>query len=165
MSSLQDAVLLPPIIRAVPEDSEPKRVLALDVGNKRIGMAVSDELRVLARGLETLERKSKRVDLEKIGDVVKEYAVGEIVVGHPVRLGGEASAQTEKVRAFAEELRALGKPVRLWDERLTSVEAEAMLGQKKRSVKKHIAQRKSGAVDRLAAVMILQSYLDAKGSH
>lgn len=126
-------------------------------------MAVSDELRVLARGLDTLDRKSKRVDLDRIAAVVEEYGVGEIVVGHPVRLGGESSPQTEKVKAFADELRArVGVPVRLWDERLTSVEAEAMLGQKKRSVKKHIAQRKSGAVDRIAAVMILQSYLDQR---
>lgn len=126
-------------------------------------MAVSDELRVLARGLDTLDRKSKRVDLDRIAAVVEEYGVGEIVVGHPVRLGGESSPQTEKVKAFADELRArVGVPVRLWDERLTSVEAEAMLGQKKRSVKKHIAQRKSGAIDRIAAVMILQSYLDQR---
>lgn len=135
-------------------------MLALDVGNKRIGMALSDELRMLARGLETLERKSKRVDLEKIGAVVDEHGVREIVVGLPVRLGGEASAQTEKVRAFADELKGFGIPVRLWDERLTSVQAETMLGTSKRSVKQHIEQRKSGAVDRLAAVMILQSYLD-----
>jgi len=124
-------------------------------------MAISDELRVLARGLETLQRKSKRVDLEKIGAIVQEYAVGEIVVGHPVRLGGETSAQTDKVTVFAEELRArIAVPVHLWDERLTSVEAEEVLGQKNKSVKKHIAERKSGAVDRIAAVLILQGYLD-----
>lgn len=124
-------------------------------------MAISDELRMLARGLETLERKSKRVDLENIGTIVQEYDAGEIVVGHPVRMGGEASAQTDKVRAFAEELKSLGVPVRLWDERLTSVAAEEMLGSQ-RTVKKRIEQRKSGAVDRMAAVLILQSYLDRK---
>jgi putative Holliday junction resolvase len=100
------------------------------------------------------------VDFEKIGAVVEEYGVGEIVVGSPVRLGGEVSAQTKKVLGFAEELRArFGLPVRMWDERLTSLEAEEMLG-KQRSVKGHIAQRKSGVVDRMAAVIILQSYLD-----
>ncbi len=127
-------------------------------------MAVSDELRVLARGLETLQRKSKRLDLDKIGSVIEEYGIVGIVVGHPVRLGGEASAQTNRVVAFADELRArFNLPVTLWDERLTSVEAEAALGPK-RSAKQHIQQRKSGAVDRMAAVMILQSYLDqAKG--
>ena len=124
-------------------------------------MAVSDELHVLARGLQTLHRTSKRVDLEKIGAIVQEYAVGEIVVGHPVRLGGESSAQTEKVTKFAEELRdRFAVPVRLWDERLTSVAAEEVLGRKKASVKKHIADRKSGAVDQIAAVLILQGYLD-----
>ena len=141
-----------------------KRVLALDVGNKRIGMAISDELRVLARGLETIKRKSKRLDLEKIANIAGEYGVGEIVVGHPVRLGGEASRQTEKVVAFAEELKTrVAVPVKLWDERLTSLAAETAVG-KKRSVKQHIQQRKSGAVDRMAAVLILQNYLDANHS-
>lgn len=160
---------MPPIIPAVsgaseqsstnPENKQRGRVLALDVGSKRIGMAVSDELRLLARGLETLSRQSKRSDLERIGQIAKELDVGEIVVGHPVRMGGEASAQTVKVTSFAEELRAhCGLPVRLWDERLTSVEAEQVLG--KRTVQRHIADRKSGAADRLAAVLILQSYLD-----
>ena len=154
---------MPPIIRAVSENAVHKRVLGLDVGSKRIGIAISDELHILARGLKTLERKSKRVDLENIEALVHEYGVGAIVVGHPVRLGGEASPQTKKVLAFAEELKLFGIPVHLWDERLTSVQAEAALG-KKASIKQHIQQRKSGAVDRMAAVMILQSYLDASRS-
>jgi putative Holliday junction resolvase len=165
--------LMPPIIPAVSGASEqtsaihenkPRgRVLALDVGSKRIGMAVSDELRLLARGLETLQRKSKRADLERIWEIAKKLEVAEIVVGHPLRIGGESSAQTEKVIAFAEELRAqCGLPVRLWDERLTSVEAEALLDQEKRTVQRHIADRRSGAVDRIAAVLILQGYLDQK---
>jgi putative Holliday junction resolvase len=143
----------------VPTDAR-GRVLALDVGTKRIGIAVSDELRVLARGLETLKRESKRLDLERIAALAQEYAVAEIVVGHPVRLGGEKSAQTEKVEAFAAELREKsGIPVRLWDERLTSVDAAEMLPPKT-SARQHIAERKSGAVDRMAAVLILQRYLD-----
>lgn len=174
---------MPPIIRAVsgpteqtralhqnkpglggpPDESGGKRILAMDVGSKRIGLAVSDPLRFLARGIDTLQRKSKRADFERIGEILKEQEVGEIVVGHPLRLGGEVSAQTEKVLAFAEELRTrFGLPVHLWDERLTSVEATEILAQKKRSVKRHIADRKSGAVDRIAAVLILQSYLDQR---
>ncbi len=99
------------------------------------------------------------MDLERLASIVQGYDVGEIVIGHPVRLGGEASRQTEKVVAFADELKArFGLPVKLWDERLTSVAAEEALG--KRSVKKRIEQRRSGAVDRKAAVIILQSYLD-----
>lgn len=138
-----------------------KRVLALDVGTKRIGVAVSDELRLLARGLDTVQRKSKRVDLERIAALAREYDVSEVVVGHPLRLSGQASPQTDKVLSFAEDLRAqVTVPVRLWDERLTSVAAEAILGQKKRSVKQHINERKSGEVDRIAAVVILQNYLD-----
>ena len=124
-------------------------------------MAVSDELRLLARGLPTLQRRSKRVDLETIGALLKEHEVAEIVVGHPLRLGGETSAQTDKVTGLVEELRGrFGLPVHLWDERLTSVAAEELLDKKNRSVKQHIKERKSGAVDRLAAVLILQSYLD-----
>jgi putative holliday junction resolvase len=134
--------------------------LALDVGSKRIGVAVSDELRVLARGLETLRRESRRKDIEAIAALAREYGVTELLVGHPVRLGGENSAQTDKVEIFTAELRQhVDVPVRLWDERLTSVEAAERLGPK-RSAKEHIAQRKSGAVDRMAAVLILQSYLD-----
>ena len=138
-------------------------MLGLDVGTKRIGIAVSDELRLLARGLNTLQRQSKRVDLEKLADIIQEYGIAEIVVGHPLRLGGETSAQTDKVTAFAAELRdRFGLPVHLWDERLTSVEAAEVLGRRKRSVKQHIAERKSGAVDRVAAVVILQGYLDGE---
>lgn len=138
-----------------------KRVLALDVGAKRIGVAVSDELRLLARGLETIQRKSKRADIERIVSLVIKYDVGEVVVGYPVRLSGESSAQTDKVRTFANDLQTqLEVPVRLWDERLSSIVADEILGQKKRSVKQHIQQRKSGEVDRIAAVVILQSYLD-----
>lgn len=167
---------MPPIIPAVPSgpeensrvpqsnntgDSKPSgRILALDVGNRRIGVAISDELRVLARGLDTLERQSKRKDFEAVAELAREYSVTEIVVGYPVRLGGDKSAQTDKVEAFASELRRqLSLPVRLWDERLTSVEAAERLGPK-RSAKEHITERNSGAVDRMAAVLILQSYLD-----
>ena len=134
--------------------------MALDVGSRRIGVAVSDELRVLARGLDTLERQSKRKDFEAIAALAREYVVTAVVVGHPVRLGGDKSPQTDKVETFAAELRRqLTVPVRLWDERLTSVEAGERLG-RKRSAREHIAERKSGAVDRMAAVLILQSYLD-----
>ena len=167
---------MPPIIPAVPSGPEensrvpqsgnsnaskpPGRTLALDIGASRIGVAVSDELRVLARGLDTLIRQSKRKDLDAIAALAREYAVTELVVGHPVRLGGEKSAQTDRVEAFAADLRRqLDVPIRLWDERLTSVEATERLG-RKRSAKEHIAERKSGAVDRMAAVLILQSYLD-----
>ncbi|MGI9100942.1 MAG: Holliday junction resolvase RuvX [Terriglobales bacterium] len=139
-----------------------RRILALDVGSRTIGMAISDELGILARGLPTLRRKSKRVDIETIGAILHQYDIGEIVVGHPLRLGGESSAQTGRIAALAAELRArLGVPVQLWDERLTSVAAEEALGLK-RSVKQRIADRKSGAVDRIAAVIILQNYLDTR---
>ena len=164
---------MPPIIRAVSrnteQSSEPdpafgpppgKRVLGLDVGTKRIGIAVSDELRLLARGLNTLQRQSKRVDLEKLADIIQEYGIAEIVVGHPLRLGGETSAQTDKVTAFAAELRdRIGLPVHLWDERLTSAEANRVLRDAEVSTHK-----RARAVDRIAAILILQSFMEARRS-
>ena len=143
----------------VPEAS---RILALDVGARRIGLAVTDPLRIIVTGLDTLSRQSKRLDFEHIASIIEEYGVSEIVVGHPVRMGGEASVQTGKVTAFADELRQkFGLPVHLWDERLTSVAAEEILNRRKRSLKERISDRRSGATDRLSAIVILQSYLDS----
>src|SRR2546427_423164 len=95
------------------------RVLAMDVGARRIGLAISDPLGITAQGLETLRRSNKRADFEHLGEIVRRQEVREIVVGHPLRLSGRPSAQTEKVELFAEELRRRFRlPVHLWDERL-----------------------------------------------
>jgi len=144
----------------MPESEAPahRRVLALDVGSKRIGVAISDPLGITAQGLETIQRQNKRRDLEVLGAVLKKYDVGEIVVGLPLRLSGAEGTQSEKMRLFADELRAkFCLPVHLWDERWTSTEANRLLRETNLSIEK-----RSKAVDRVAAVLILQSWLEAQ---
>jgi len=137
-----------------------RRVLALDVGSKRIGVAVSDPLGITAQGLETIQRQNKRRDWEALTAVAKRYDVGEIVVGLPLRLSGAEGTQSEKMRRFADELQShLGLPVHLWDERWTSTEANRLLREANLSIEK-----RSKAVDRMAAVLILQSWLAAHGA-
>ena len=137
-----------------------RRVLALDVGSKRIGVAVSDALGITAQGLQTIQRQNKRRDWEALGAVVKKYEVGEIVVGLPLRLSGAEGTQSEKMRLFADELHAkFGLPVHLWDERWTSTEANRLLRETRLSIEK-----RGKAVDRMAAVLILQSWLEAHAS-
>jgi len=134
------------------------RVLGLDVGSKTIGMAVSDPLGITAQGLKTLRRKNKRVDFSQLQDVIRDYSVSEIVVGYPLRMSGMEGTQSQKMEQFAEELRSQFKlPVHLWDERLTSAEANRVLRDSEMSIK-----RRGEVVDRLAAVLILQSWMDAR---
>lgn len=133
----------------------PGRILALDLGRRRIGLALSDELRITAQGLETLSRTSLREDLAALAQLATDRGVTLIILGNPVRLNGVEGAQSQWVRDFAAKLEARsGVPVRLWDERLTTVEAERVLHQS------GISREKRGrAVDRLAAVILLSSYL------
>lgn len=134
------------------------RILGLDVGLRRIGIAVSDPLGITAQGLETLQRRNKRHDLAELAQIIRQYDVQEIVVGFPLRLSGGESSQSEKVQAFAEDLRRrFNLPVHLWDERLTSVEANRLLRQTELSIEK-----RAKAVDRIAAVLILQSFMEAR---
>lgn len=134
--------------------------MGLDVGSKRIGIAVSDLLGITAQGLETLQRRNKKYDFQQLRRLIRDYHVVEVVVGLPKRLSGVDSAQTEKVQEFAEELRQRFEiPVHMWDERLTSVQANRLLKEAELSIEKRAA-----AVDRMAAVLILQSYMDAKQS-
>jgi len=136
------------------------RVLGLDVGSKTIGMAVSDPLGITAQGLETIRRKNKRTDFGRLNEVVRQYEIAEIVVGLPLRMSGAEGTQSEKMRQFAEDLRkASGLPVHLWDERLTSAEANRVLRDSEMSIK-----RRGEVVDRLAAVLILQNWMEARGS-
>jgi len=135
------------------------RVLALDVGSKTIGLAVSDPLGITAQGLETIRRKNKRADFEALEHVLRQYAVRAIVVGYPLRMTGAPGTQSERMSAFAEELRRrFAIPVHLWDERLTSVQANRLLRETDMSIR-----RRAQVVDRLAAVLILQSFLDRRG--
>lgn len=134
------------------------RILGLDVGARRIGMAVSDLLGITAQGLETLQRQNKRRDLAALERVIRDYAVREIVVGLPLRMSGAEGTQSEKMQVFAEELRKRFRlPVHLWDERLTSAEANRLLRETELSIEK-----RSKAVDRMAAVLILQGWMEGK---
>jgi putative holliday junction resolvase len=138
----------------------PTRVLGLDVGSKTIGMAVSDLLGVTAQGLETLRRKNKRTDLGHLEQVIQRYDVAEIVVGYPLRMSGAEGMQAERMQRFAQELRQrFALPVHLWDERLTSAEANRVLKEAEVSI-----QRRGEAVDRMAAVLILQSWMDSRAA-
>src|SRR5215472_7348890 len=136
-----------------------KRVLGLDVGSKRIGVAVSDPLGVTAQGLPTLHRQNKRLDFEALGKVIGQYEISEIVVGFPLRMSGEEGIQAEKMHRFAGELRAKFKlPVHLWDERLTSAEANRLLRETQISIR-----RRGQVADHMAALLILQSWMEARG--
>jgi len=136
------------------------RVLGLDVGARRIGIAVSDPLGITAQGLETLHRQNKRHDFDYLKKVIREYEVKEIVVGLPLRMSGAEGTQSEKMRAFAESLRNKFRlPVHLWDERLTSAEANRFLRETDLSIEK-----RGKAVDRMAAVLILQGWMEQRSA-
>jgi len=134
------------------------RVLALDLGKKRIGMALSDELGVTAQGLETLERTNIREDLVRISQLAADKNVSLILMGNPLHMSGREGRQAEYARDFGERLRAAsGIPVEFWDERLTTVAAQRVLRESGISIEK-----RAKAVDRLAAVILLESYLDSR---
>lgn len=124
-------------------------------------MAVSDPLGITAQGLSTLRRTNKRGDFERLSAVIREYEITAIVVGYPLRLSGTEGTQSEKMQLFAEELRKKFKlPVHLWDERLTSSQANRILRDADLSIKK-----RGEAVDRMAAMLILQSWMEARDGH
>jgi putative Holliday junction resolvase len=132
------------------------RILALDVGEKRIGLAVSDPLGITAQGLGVLIRKNRQTDLDRLLEVAREWQVQKIVVGLPRHMDGRLGAAAPQILELAEILHtSLGVEVVTWEERLTTVEAERVLLQADVSRK-----RRRQVVDQLAAVLILQNYLD-----
>jgi putative Holliday junction resolvase len=133
------------------------RYLALDVGNRRIGVAVSDELGLTAQPVLTLERRhNRREDLRSLARLCRRFAVAGIVVGNPLHLDGDVSPQAAKTQAFAAELGALtGLPIHLWDERLTTRAAHQILYEAG-----HARQEHRNVVDQVAATLILQSFLE-----
>jgi putative Holliday junction resolvase len=142
----------------VASEARLRRLLALDVGARRIGLAVTDELGITAQGLETLQRQNKRADFARLAEIVRQYSVAEIVVGLPLHMSGTEGAQAERMRHFAHELGQLtGLPVHLVDERLTSAEANRLLRDSDQR-----PERSRGVVDRMAAVLILQAFLAAR---
>ncbi len=141
----------------MPEDLH-SRYLALDVGNRRIGVAVSDELGLTAQPVMTLERRrNPREDMRSLARLARRYGVVAIIVGNPRQLSGEVGAQATKTQAFAVGLGELtGLPIHLWDERLTTQEAHRVLyeaGHKRQDHRK--------VVDQVAATIILQEFLDS----
>ena len=133
------------------------RILALDLGKKRIGLAISDELGITAQGLETVERRGRRDDIEDLRKLVALRGVTRILVGDPLHMSGDSSRQGDYTREFASELeRKTGLPVEFRDERWTSREAERTL----RGSGVANGKRKA-TIDMLSAVILLQSYLDS----
>lgn len=131
-------------------------MLALDVGKKRIGLAVSDELGITAQGIPTLVRTRIRDDLDKLREIAERWQARLLLIGNPLHMRGTESRQSEYTKEFAGRLAEhLGLPVIFWDERLTSAEAERMLRESGAS----LDERKK-AVDRLAAVLLLESFLE-----
>jgi putative Holliday junction resolvase len=132
------------------------RYLGLDVGDRLIGVALSDETATLATGIDTIKRVGPRKDVKAIIDLVRKHEVGEVVVGLPRRLDGGLGPQAEKVLAFMEDMRGGVKvPVVPWDERFTTVIAQQVL------VEADLSRRaRKGVVDKVSAILILQSYLD-----
>lgn len=132
------------------------RIMGLDVGDRNIGVAISDLLLLTAQGRPTLRRTTWQADVEHLRKVAEDNEVGTIVVGKPLHMDGQESPQSRKVAKFAMKLsKTLGLPVIFWDERLTSFAAEQHLeeaGLRWRDRKKH--------VDKVAAMFILQDYLD-----
>jgi putative holliday junction resolvase len=138
----------------------PHRILGLDVGSRRIGLAVSDLLGITAQGLETLQRKNKKHDFAYLDRVIRECDVKEIVVGLPLRMSGVEGVQAEKIHAFAADLKKhFHLPVHLWDERLTSAEANRLLRETELSIEK-----RGKAVDRMAAILILQGWMESRAT-
>lgn len=131
-------------------------MLGLDVGERRIGMAISDPNTTFAIPLRALERGSLEGDIAEIKRVVASEDVGEVVVGLPVSLDGVEREQARRVREFAGHLEGAGLRVRLWDERLSTAQAEQLLRRERPQ-----RRREKGAPDALAAAIILQSYLDS----
>ena len=134
------------------------RILGLDVGDVRIGVAVSDPMKIIAQGLDPIKRVSPKTDTQTVRHLVAQYEATELVVGLPKTLGGEIGIQAQKVLDFVEFLKtAVEIPIVMWDERMTTVAANRVLIEADMSRKK-----RKNVVDKVAAVLILQGYLDSR---
>jgi putative Holliday junction resolvase len=134
------------------------RILALDLGKKRIGLALSDPLGITAQGLPTLQRTNMREDLAALQTLADRHQVTLLLMGHPLHMSGREGRQAAYTREFAERLQQrTGLAIKFWDERLTTVEAQRVLRQSGISIEK-----RARAVDQLAAVILLESYLDSE---
>lgn len=132
------------------------RIMALDVGSRTIGIACSDALLMTAQGIETIRRTSLENDFNRLRELISEYEVNELVVGMPKNMNGTKGDRAEKTEEFVEKMKAvIDLPVTFWDERLSTVMAERQL------IAADVSRKKrKGIIDKMAAVVILQGYLD-----
>jgi putative Holliday junction resolvase len=138
------------LARAIELEAKPRRILAIDYGRKRIGLALSDELGLTAQPLAT--------DLRRLREICRKHAVARILVGHPLHMTGESSPMAEEAALFAARLQKdLGIAVELVDERLTSWEAAQTMAEVKSS-----SRRKRAPIDDVAAAVLLRDYLEHK---
>ncbi|MEI9814839.1 MAG: Holliday junction resolvase RuvX [Acidobacteriota bacterium] len=134
--------------------------MALDLGKKRIGLAISDALGIAAHGLPTLQRTTIRVDVAELDRIAAEHDVSLIVLGYPLHMSGREGRQVQYTREFAEYFtQRTGREIRFWDERMTSVQAGRVLRDSGISIAK-----RAKAVDKLAAQILLESYLEAQAN-
>ena len=134
------------------------RLLGIDYGTRRIGLAISDATGMIARPLDTIQRTALEDDLKKIEAAIEQFQPGEIVIGLPVSMNGQSSEKTEEVINFIDKMKKSIKiPIAQWDERLTTVIGERMLIDS--GVRR---ENRKNMIDKVAAVVILQSYLDSK---
>jgi putative Holliday junction resolvase len=133
------------------------RILALDLGKKRIGLAVSDPLGITAQGLPTLARTNIRQDMSNIAQLILEWQVTLLLMGNPLHMSGDSGRQAAYVHEFGARLAEhTGTPMKYWDERLTTVEAHRVLRSSGIGIEK-----RARAIDKLSAVILLESYLDS----
>ncbi len=146
---------------ATSDPNAPARILALDVGDRRIGIALSDALGYTAQPLFTLTRSTERADVKSIARLIRKYGVHEVVVGNPLHLSGDMSPQAVKAQKFAEALQAATKvTLHLWDERLSTTEANRHLDELGHSRGAGADGRgRRGIIDQVAAVLVLQAFL------
>jgi putative Holliday junction resolvase len=141
-----------------PESRVQGRILGLDVGDRRIGVAVSDELGLTAQPVLTLARKNRRRDLASLARLVRKFRCIQVVVGNPLYMSGDISPQALKAQAMAQDLQLeTGATVTLWDERLSTTEAHRHLDAAGR-----LPGNRRAVIDQVAAVLILQSFLDSR---
>ena len=134
------------------------RILALDMGTKRIGIAVSDELELTAQGVDVLTRAGRSKDFARMREIIENYSPYLLIVGMPLNMDGTSGESARQALAFADSLKdKFGIPVETWDERLTTVSSERILLEADIS-----RQKRKKVIDKVAAILILQSFMDSR---
>ena len=145
-------------IHATPPAAFAGRMLGIDFGLKRVGLAVSDPMQIIARALETMQYQSRKELLRRLVESIRQHEIVGVVIGLPRHMDGSEGEMAKTVRDLMAELaRRVAIPIVAWDERLSSVQAQRALREMGISAR----NTKRGDIDRLAAVFILQSYLDS----